>query len=179
MDVTAGITTKRTRSTIIGILLLVFALAGAVINLPAFLYLYEQSTEVKVIWRFMLLIILLLPWVVNDILDNIHRFPEFFTKNISHILLHSFILCIYIYLVYYAVRETFVAHTLLLCSMSTTFSTVWKFIRSMPFTKLEYIGVAANVFGAYLCCCEGATVFRGEIASKSSIQLLFNAFFRN
>jgi len=142
-------------------------------NLPCFLALGEQSAQLKVIWRFMFVIIILIPWLVNDIYANISRFPDLITSNIASIFFHSFIYCGYIYLVYYAVRETFVAHTLLLCSIGTTFTAVWKIVKSQPYTKLEYLGIAANVFGAYLCCCEGAILKRNEPFKEASTFLAY------
>lgn len=168
---------KPVSHTVAGILLLVLALGGAVMNLPSFLSLGEQSAQLKVIWRFMFVIIILVPWLVKDILANKQRFPDLLTYNIASIFFHSFIYSAYIYLVYYAVRETFVAHTLLLCSIGTTFTAVWKIVKSQPYTRLEYLGVAANIFGAYLCCCEGAPLFRDENLKESSIYIfLYNTY---
>jgi hypothetical protein len=61
---------------------------------------------------------------------------------------------LYTYLIYYSATKTFVVHTLLIASMSITFTSTWKIIRGIPFTRIEYLAIGINIFGVYLCCCE-------------------------
>ena len=159
-----------------GIILFLLALGGGVINLPSFLKLHENSVYIKVIWRFMFLLIILVPWLIYDITNNVARMPELITANISPILLLSLLYSGFVYLIYHAVTLTFVAHTVLLFSIGTTFVATWKIARSQAYTRLEYLGIAANVFGAYLCCCEGAIVYSTESPYTSKENLLLGDF---
>ena len=76
--------------------------------------------------------------------------------NIIDIFLISVINTLYVYLVYASVKHTYGVHTILLCSIATTFISTWKIARKTAYTSMEYIGIGINVFGAYLCCCEGS-----------------------
>jgi len=145
-------------TAIVGILFLLLSLAGAVVNLPCFLKLKSQSVYLKVMWRYLALLAIISPKVVIDFVNDAPKLIETVYANLFPAFLLSLVHSVYIYVVYFAVTETFVAHTLLLCSIPTTFAATWKIARSIPFTRLEYLGIAANVFGAYLCCCEAPII---------------------
>jgi hypothetical protein len=139
-----------------GIILFVLAFLGAVINLPSFLLLPGESIFRRIIWRYFGLLILTSPGFAYDILSNFSSIGKIFFANLMPILFMSILNLLYVYLIYFAVLHTFVAHTLLLCSIGTTFISTWKIAKRMPYTTVEYVGIGVNVFGAYLCCCEGA-----------------------
>ena len=157
MDLFNGMTRESTSGdTTIGILLLVFAFIGAVLNLPCFLLLQAESIYQRIIWRYLVLALLISPKFIYDLLANITAFWDIFLANIFPVFFLSLLNTAYVYIVYFAVNHTFVAHTLLLCSIGTAFSSTWKIIKREQYTTIEYIGIGINVFGAYLCCCEGA-----------------------
>ena len=150
--------TRSDGTAIVGIVFLVLSLAGAVVNLPCFLKLQSQSVYLKVMWRYIALLVCVSPKLIMDFMEDAPKFIETVYSNIFPAFFLSLIHGLYVYIVYFVVTETFVAHTLLLCSIPTTFSATWKIARSQPFTRLEYLGIAFNVFGAYLCCCEAPII---------------------
>jgi len=131
---------------------------AAIVNIPSFLMLGEQSIYLKVMWRYLTLLVILSPPLIMEIMDDAPRFVELVYKNLLPVFLLSILHTGYVYLVYYAATKTFVAHTILLCSIPTTFSATFKIARRLPFTRLEYIGIGINVFGAYLVCCEAPII---------------------
>ena len=161
IQIMQGIRTTRTVSNAaLGTLFFVLAFAGALLNLPSFLKLKEQSIFVKTAWRYVILLLLLLPKFAYDVCSDVAGITNLVITNIGSILALSALHTAYVYMVYFAVQHTFVAHTLLLCSIATTFLATWKIARKDQYTSLEYLGVGINVFGAYLCCCEGAPIPR-------------------
>ncbi len=141
--------------SVVGVGLLILAFAGAVLNLPSFLMLSEQSVYLKVIWRYLIMLAGLVPLMILDFITSDSLIVDLIQDNCVPVFFVSILNTAYIYMVYFAVTQTFVVHTLLLCSIGTTFITTWKIVRKIPFSRLEYIGIGVNVFGAYLCCCEG------------------------
>jgi hypothetical protein len=133
---------------------LLLSLAGAIVNLPSFLKLSDSSVYLKVMWRYLALLVIISPKIVIDFVNDAPRLIEITYVNMFPVFLLSLIHYIFVLMIYFAATQTFVAHVILLCSIPTTFATTWKIARSMPFTRLEYLGIAFNVFGAYLCCCE-------------------------
>ena len=159
---TAGeeVVPRSTQDTLYGVGFLVVSLAAAIVNLPSFLKLGEQSIYLKVMWRYGVLLILDSPLLLYDFLTSATPFDELVTANFTTVFFLSMLNCAYVFMVYNALLHTFAAHTLLLCSMATTFTTVWKMASKRQFSRLEYLGIGANVFGAYLCCCEGGPLRR-------------------
>jgi len=157
--------------TAIGIILFLIALVGAISNLPCFLMVSEYSFEIRIIWRFSFAILGAFIWFLYDLYCNSNEIcNEYFFTNTFKIALLSILNLIYIYTVYYAVINTFVAHTLLLCSIAPTFLSTWKLAKGLPYSKIDYIGIGINVFGAYLCCCEAPPILPDIITTnKSSI----------
>jgi hypothetical protein len=146
--------------TWIGVAYLLISLLAAVVHLPAFLALSEQSIYLKVAWRYLVLLVLSLPLLAYDLLTTTGDIGVMIARNFSSIFFLSVANAIHVYLIYHSVQMTFVAHTLLLGSIGSTFGAVWKIISGQPYTRLEYLGIAANVFGAYLCSCEGGPLPR-------------------
>ena len=151
-------TGKNMGPAIIGLIFLLLSLAAAIVNLPSFLKLSEQSVYLKVMWRYLTLLAILSPTVVMDFMEDAPRLLSLIYANVFPVFFLSLLHSLYVYLIYFAAVKTFVAHTILLCSIPTTFSATWKIARRLPFTRLEYIGIGANVFGAYLCCCEAPII---------------------
>lgn len=139
----------------VGLGLLLVAFAGAVVHLPSFLLLTEQSLYLKVVWRYLVMFVGIFPIMIIDFIASDSLIVDIIKGNAGAIFMTSIINTIYTYMVYFAVSQTFVVHTLLLCSIGPTFIATWKIIRKIPHSRLEYIGIGINVFGAYLCCCEG------------------------
>lgn len=140
----------------LGIILLLISLCAAIFNLPSFLLLEAKSIYLRIAWRYMILFLIFMPKLVFDAYNNVFLFVESVTTYSGQVFGLALLNTVYVYLVYYAVQHTFVVHTLLLCSIATTFNATWKIASKQPFTRLEYVGIGVNVFGAYLCCCEGA-----------------------
>jgi len=138
-------------------MLFLLAFLGAILNLPSFLMLGTGSIFRRMIWRYLGLLIFLSPKMLYDFLANTEKISQALFNNVVPIFLLSFLNTLYVYLVYYAVSHTYVAHTLLLCSIPSTFYCTWKIARRSPYTTVEYVGIGVNVFGAYLCCCEGSS----------------------
>jgi hypothetical protein len=169
MQIMQGIRTARSVSVAsLGTILFVLAFAGALLNLPSFLMLKEQSIFVKTAWRYVILLVLMLPKFAYDVCSDVAGVINVFIANAGSILALSALHTVYIYMVYFAVQQTFVAHTLLLCSIATTYLATWKIARKDLYTSLEYIGIGFNVFGAYLCCCEGSPIPRTSLAQVTS-----------
>ncbi len=141
-----------------GLLLFLIALAGGILNLPSFLKLPQQSVYLKVIWKHIVMLVVLSPFMILDFAMSDTLIVDMVNNNLGPVFFLALLHAAYTYMVYFAVTQTYVAHTLLLCSIASTFITTWKIARRLPFTRLEYLGIAANVFGAYLCCCEGAYI---------------------
>lgn len=139
---------------VVGLLFLALSLLSAIVNLPSFLMLAEQSIYLKVIWRYAALLAVLVSPIITDFMEDAPRLAHLLYSNIFPVLFLSLLHASNVYLVYFAVSHTFVVHTLLLCSIPTTFLAAWRIARRLPFTRLEYLGIGFNVFGAYLCCCE-------------------------
>lgn len=146
---------RETDIAAIGIICFILAFAGAVLNLPCFLHLSGEPIYLKIIWRYLILLIVLLPKFLIDLLSNIENIFNIFLANIFPILLLAILNTAQVYMIYYAVRHTYVAHTLLLCSIAPTFLATWKIAKNAPYTRLELLGIGFNVFGAYWCCCDG------------------------
>lgn len=159
----------------IGVGMFLLAFMGAVLNLPSFLLLDADSIYLRIIWRYAGVAIMTSPFFLYDILVNIANFWDIFIANIFPIFFLSLLNTAYVYMVYFAVNHTFVAHTLLLCSIAGTFNAVWKIAKREPYTSIEYIGIGINVFGAYLCCCEGSPIDRKSILIGNLVAILSSA----
>ena len=151
---------KPSKEASTGVVLFLMAFIGAVLNLPSFLLVGGESICQKIIWRYFGLLVFISPRFLYDFLSATDALGKAFFSNIIPIFFLAILNTIYVYLVYFAVKHTFVAHTLLLCSIGTTFLATWKIARRAQYTTIEYIGVGVNVFGAYLCLCEGAPIPR-------------------
>ncbi len=157
--------------TSIGLLLFFLAFLGAMVNLPSFLLLKADSIYQRIIWRYLGLALFISPKFIYDLLVNITSFWGIFVSNIFPIFFLSLLNTAYVYMMYFAVQRTYVAHTLLLCSIGPTFSAVWKIIKREPYTTIEYIGIGVNVFGAYLCCCDQAAHLDRILVSRLTVSL--------
>jgi drug/metabolite transporter (DMT)-like permease len=80
-----------------------------------------------------------------------------------------------VYMVYFAVQKTYVAHTLLLCSIAPTFLATWRIAKNAPFTRLELLGIGLNVFGAYWCCCDAGPFDKSKLLIGDFVAL-FSSF---
>ncbi len=150
---------KSTKDASAGVIMFVMAFAGALLNLPCFLLLNGvESIFRRIIWRYLGLILVLSPRFAFDVLANMDSIGKILFANVIPVFFLAAINTAYVYMVYFAVSHTFVAHTLLLSSIATTFLATWKIAQRAPYTTIEYIGIGVNVFGAYLCCCEGAPI---------------------
>ncbi len=168
---------KSSTDTTIGMVMFLLAFIGAVVNLPSFLLLQAESIYQRIIWRYLVLALCIAPQFLYDIIINITSFWDIFVANIFPIFFLSLLNTAYVYMVYFAARHTFVAHTLLLCSLGSTFNAAWKIVKREPYTSLEYIGIGINVFGAYLCCCEGSPLERKEILIGNFMVILSSAVY--
>lgn len=139
-----------------GIILLVCALFAAIIHLPSFKLLKATSIYLRIIWRYIIFLLILIPKLVFDIIQHAPNLSSIIAPCLGPIFFLSLLNTAFVFLVYFAVEHTFVAHTLLLCSIGTTYVATWKIANQDPYTRLDYLGIGFNVFGAYLCCCEGA-----------------------
>jgi drug/metabolite transporter (DMT)-like permease len=115
----------------------------------------EYSVQLRIIWRFTFLLIAAFPWFLKDLLTNSTVVNEAILSFTIKIAFAALFNCASIYLIYFSATKTYVAHTVLLCSIAPTFIAAWKIARGIRFTIIDYVGIGANVFGAYLCCCEG------------------------
>ena len=147
---------RSTEEATLGVVLFLVSIGAAILNLPSFLQLEAKSIFLRIAWRYMILFLVFVPKLIFDAYTNTFAFVEAMATFYGPMFGLTLLNTIYVYMVYFAVEHTFVAHTLLLCSIPTTFQAVWKIASKQPFTRLEYIGIGINVFGAYLCCCEGA-----------------------
>lgn len=148
---------KEVNDTALGLVFFIIAFFGALVNLPSFLLIRKEgvSFSLCIIWRYIGLLLGVSVFFLIDIFNKFQEFARFFARDLWVVILLSLYNCFYVFLVYFAVSNTYVAHTLLLCSIATTFSSTWKIVRNEKYTSIEYIGIGINVFGAYLCCCEG------------------------
>lgn len=125
------------------------ALAGAVVNIPCFYALESESIFLKIIWRHLILVIMLIPKVFFDLTAIGDRIHDIFNPgSIFSIFFLSFINILWVYLFYLAASHTFSAHTMLL-QLPMLFAVLWKVIRRQMVTILELIGIGCTVFGAY------------------------------
>jgi hypothetical protein len=138
-----------------GVVLFLLAFIGSLLNLPSFLLLETQSISLRIMWRYFGLALIIAPWFLYDLLSASETVWKAIVDNIVEVFLMSIINTLYVYLVYTSVNYTYVAHTLLLCSIGTTFLATWKIAKRSSFTVIEYIGIGTNILGVYLCCCEG------------------------
>ena len=146
----------------LGVVLLLLALVGAIVNLPCFLTLNTKPVFLKIIWRYFGTLYVLLPklWIDLRLVLKSFDIAEFFTEHYTSLIWLPILLTLSQYLVYIAGECSYVAHALLLGGLGSTFVTVWKIASKQDYTRIEYIGIAVNVFGAYLCLCEGAPIPR-------------------
>lgn len=120
-------------------------------ELPCFLKLGEQSVHLKVMWKYATILAILISTLFLDFFNGVYSFTELIFKDFFKVLVLSLIHAAFAYLIYFSVEKTLVIHTLLLSSMATTFITSWKILRRIPFSHLEYIGIAINLLGVYFC----------------------------
>lgn len=139
-----------------GALLLLLFLLACSVNLPYFLMLKHIPLFQKIMWRYSILICLNFPTFVNEILEHASGLYSLMRTHILKIVLLSVLNCFYLYVFYYSAELTYVMHTLLLSSIAPSLVCVWKFVRGLPYSRIEYIGVGINVLGVYLCCCDGS-----------------------
>ncbi len=151
---------RSTEQTTLGTVLFLISLLAAILNLPSFLLLEAKSIYLRIAWRYMIVLLLFVPKLLFDAYNDVFKFVESVSGFAGSVFGLALLNTINLYLVYFAASHTFVAHTLLLCSIPTTFLATWKIASKQPFTRLEYVGIGINVFGAYLCCCEGAPLER-------------------
>jgi len=138
-----------------GVILFLLAFIGSLVNLPSFLLLETQCISLRIMWRYFGLGLIIAPWFLHDLLSASETVWRAIVDNIVEVFLMSLINTLYVYLVYTSVNYTYVVHTLLLCSIGTTFLAAWKIAKKSPYTVIEYIGIGINVLGVYLCFCEG------------------------
>ena len=148
---------KSVGTTFLGLLFFILAFGGALINLPSFIMVQASGPSIYlcIIWRYLCLFVCCLPFLAFDFCSDYKNIIETLKKDIWNLAVLSFFNAFYVYLIYFAVNHTFVAHTILLCSLASTFSCTWKIVKRDAYSTIEYIGIGVNVFGAYLCCCEG------------------------
>ncbi len=144
--------------TTFGLFMFVISLCAAILNMPSFLRIEAKSINLRIAWRYMVLFVVFIPKIVFDAYNDVFHFAESVASYAGSLFGLALLNTAYVYLTYFAVEHTFVVHTLLLCSIATTFRATWKIASKQPFTRLEYVGIGINVFGAYLCCCEGAPI---------------------
>lgn len=155
----------------LGIILFALALFGAVINIPCFLSLEAESIFLKIIWRFFVLVIILLPKAFYDLSLNLDNLGKIFSsKNLLDLFFLSILNTIWVYMFYYAASHTFAAHTLLL-QIPLMFLCIWKLLRRESTTYLEIIGLATCILGSYLISNDGATLDRRDIIIGNIISL--------
>ena len=150
--------------TVLGVTFLLFGLIGAVINLPAFVSLGTKPVFVRIGWRYLGLFCLILPKLAHDLYRCQINIRYYFLTEYSRILWLSFCHTLSSYLLYLAATRTYFVHALLLSSIGNTFAGAWKIASRQEYTKIEYIGIAINVFGAYLCCCEGQNLESTQVS---------------
>lgn len=139
-----------------GILFFVLAFAGAFLNLPCFLLLInKESIFLTISWRFLVLFLFILPKFLYDVLQDLNLSGRIICLNLFPIMGLAVLNTLYIYMIYFAVLKTYVAHTLLLCSIGSAYLATWKIARGLPHSRFDYYGIGITVFGAYWCCCEG------------------------
>ena len=155
----------------LGIILFALALFGAVINIHCFLSLEAESIFLKIIWRFFVLVIILLPKAFYDLSLNLDNLGKIFSsKNLLDLFFLSILNTIWVYMFYYAASHTFAAHTLLL-QIPLMFLCIWKLLRRESTTYLEIIGLATCILGSYLISNDGATLDRRDIIIGNIISL--------
>jgi hypothetical protein len=178
MELMQGLNTSKTSGlTFIGVFFFACAFLGAMLNMPSFLLVSDEfpvSTPVKVVWRYSMLIIVMLPFLISDVLNNLERLLDLVMANYIPLFLLSILQFVYVYLTYFAVQRTWVAHVILLCSIPTTFLATWKIAKKARYTQIEYIGIGINVFGAYLCCCDASGIEGSNFARINSLLKLIN-----
>lgn len=139
----------------IGIAIFLIALLAAILNPSFFLLLEAKSIYLRIAWRYMVVLLVFIPKLVFDVYNDIFYFVECVSDFAGPVFGLAIVNTLYVYLMYFSLTHTFMVHTLLLCSIPTTFLATWRIASRQPFTRFDYIGIALNVFGAYLCCCEG------------------------
>jgi len=136
--------------------MLIFALLGAIVNLPCFYILKEKPVMLIVIWRYIGVLYIAFPKLIIDLYTQYRNYDmlEFIKNNYLLISCTAFALTMSQFFIYKAALLTYFAHTLLLSGISGCFIVFWKIASKQGYTKIEYIGLGINVFGAYLCCCD-------------------------
>ena len=153
------VSNELTNTTIIGLIYLLFSLIGNIINLPSFLILDEQSFYLKITWRYMTIFVFVLPVIFLNCIETTQCILSLIFGNFISILLLSILHTAYIYLLYLSAEKTYIIHTLLICSISKVFITLWKAIRSLPLTKIEFVAIGFCLLGVYLCYWESNSIF--------------------
>ncbi len=149
---------REVESATFGVFMLIVSLCAAILNLPSFLRIEAKSICLRIAWRYMVLFLIFIPKMAFDAYIDVFHFAESVASYTGPIFGLALLNTAYAYMVYFAAERTFVVHTLLLSSIATTFLSTWKIASKQRFTRFEYIGIGINVFGAYLCCCEGAPI---------------------
>jgi len=145
-------------STAIGLIFLVLALFGSIVNVPSFLILKEQSIYLRVIWRYLITLIITVPILMIELYNTTDKLLTSINENKGSLIIQSILQTIYVYLVYYAATKTFVSHTLIFSTIPILFISIWKLISHLPFTRLDYIGIILVIFGMLLCLFETSVV---------------------
>lgn len=143
------------KQTAIGVAILVVAVLAAILDPSFFLLLNAKSIYLRVAWKYMVMLLVLVPKLIFDGYNNILYFVECISDFAGPVFGLAVVNTLYVYLMYYSLTRTFAFHTLLLCSLPSTFIAAWKIASKQPFTRFDYVGIGINVFGAYLCCSEG------------------------
>ncbi len=143
-------------ATALGLLFLILTLFAAIVNLPSFALLSAKGTYLKICWRYLGLLYFMSPMLAMDI----YRLGPgyllgFIMARYDQMFWLSVLTAAHVALVYAAACRTYFVHALLLSSLATTFVSVWKIASKQGYTRFEWIGLGINVFGAYLCCCDG------------------------
>ena len=155
----------------IGTFLFTLSLIGAIINIPCFYSLPSDSIILKMTWRYLILIIMLIPKIFFDVAAIGDRIYEILNpSNLFYLLFLAFLNTIWVYLFYLAASHTFSAHTMLL-QLPMLFLTLWKLLRRELLTYLELIGIGITVFGAYLITNDGETLDRKDILIGNLISI--------
>ena len=147
-----------TKQAAFGIIIFLIALLGTVLNPSFFLVLDANSIYLRIAWRYIVILLLLIPKLIFDGYRDLFYFVECISDFAGPTFGLAFLNTLYNFLMYYSITHTYMVHSLLLCGIPSTFAVAWKIASKQFYSKLEYIGLGINIFGAYLCCCEGAPI---------------------
>ena len=150
IDLDRKVTELGIKQASFGIIIFFIALLGTVLNPSFFLILDANSIYLRIAWRYIIILLLLIPKLIFDGYRDLFYFVECISDFAGPTFGLAILNTLYNFLMYYSISHTYMVHSLLLCGIPSAFPLAWKIASKQFYSRLAYIGLGLNIFCVYL-----------------------------